>query len=162
MVYSLSSRGLGLDTPYGYLRNSGCSPDVHTAGRAAAAAHAVPYTIGGATMSSSLAFAEYVSDQIRDAGEVSFRKMFGEYAVYCDGKVVALICDDQLFVKQTAAGRAFIGEPVEAPAYEGAKLSFLIGERLDDREWMARLIRITTDELPPPKPKKPKPKPSKS
>jgi len=25
--------------------------------------------------------------------------MFGEYALYCGDKVVALVCDDQLFVK---------------------------------------------------------------
>ncbi|MDA3935329.1 MAG: TfoX/Sxy family protein [Actinomycetota bacterium] len=107
-------------------------------------------------MSSDPGFVEYVHDQIADAGEVSSRKMFGEYAIYCDGKVVALVCNDQLFVKQTAGGRAFIGDPVEAPAYEGAKLSFLVEDRLDDRDWITDLIRITTSELPAPKPKKPK------
>ncbi len=107
-------------------------------------------------MSSDLGFVEYVCDQIADAGCVSFRKMFGEYAIYCDERVVALVCDDRLFVKQTPGGRAFIGNPVEAPAYKGAKLSFLIEDRLDDREWITDLIRITTSEVPLPKPKKPK------
>ena len=41
--------------------------------------------------------------------------MFGEYAIYCDGKVTALVCDNQLFVKPMEAGRSFIGEVVEAP-----------------------------------------------
>ena len=40
------------------------------------------------------------------AGAVSARKMFGEFALYCDGKLVALICDDRLFLKPTAPGRA--------------------------------------------------------
>jgi TfoX/Sxy family transcriptional regulator of competence genes len=31
-------------------------------------------------------FMEFVVDQMRGAGAVSYRKMFGEYAVYCDGK----------------------------------------------------------------------------
>lgn len=107
-------------------------------------------------MSSDPGFVEYVSDQIAEAGNVSSRKMFGEYAVYCDGRVVALICDDRLYVKQTDGGRAFIGDPVEAPAYKGAKLSFLIEDRIDDREWITELIRITTAEVPLPKPKKAK------
>ena len=107
-------------------------------------------------MSSDLGFVEYVANQVADAGQVSFRKMFGEYAVYCDGKVVALVCDDRLYVKQTAGGRAFIGEPAEAPPYPGAKLSFLIEDRLDDRVWMTELIRVTAGELPAPKPKGPK------
>jgi uncharacterized protein YdhG (YjbR/CyaY superfamily)/TfoX/Sxy family transcriptional regulator of competence genes len=105
-------------------------------------------------MSSDVGFVEYVCDQIAEAGDVSFRKMFGEYAVYLDGKVVALVCSDRLFVKPTAGGRAFIGDPVEAPAYAGAKPSFLIENGLDDREWISTLIRITADELPAPKPKR--------
>jgi TfoX/Sxy family transcriptional regulator of competence genes len=107
-------------------------------------------------MSSELGFVEYVSDQMAAAGHVSFRKMFGEYAVYCDDKVVALVCEDRLYIKQTAAGRAFIGEAVEAPPYDGAKPYFLIEDRLDDRAWMADLVRLTADELPAPKPKKPR------
>jgi hypothetical protein len=50
-------------------------------------------------------------------------------------------------------GRAFFGNVVEAPAYPGAKPSFLIDE-LDNHEWLCELIRITTQELPLPKPKK--------
>jgi TfoX/Sxy family transcriptional regulator of competence genes len=107
-------------------------------------------------MASDSGFVEYLCDQMRDAGQVRSRKMFGEYAIYCDDKVVALVCDDQLFVKQTPGGRAFIGEPVEAPPYRGAKPHFLIEDRLDDREWLTRLIQMTERELPAPKPKKPK------
>jgi TfoX/Sxy family transcriptional regulator of competence genes len=107
-------------------------------------------------MASDLDFVEYVADQMEGAGGLTYRKMFGEYAIYRRGKVVALVCDNQLFVKPTGPGRAFIGDVVEAPAYPGAKPSFLIGEQLEDRDWMARLIRLTEQALPPPKPKKKK------
>jgi len=90
------------------------------------------------------------------AGPVSARKMFGDYAVYSRGKVVALICDNQLFVKPTQAGRKFIGDVVEAPAYPGARPSFLIGEEMEDGDWLGQLIRLTEKELPLPKPKKKK------
>jgi TfoX/Sxy family transcriptional regulator of competence genes len=48
-------------------------------------------------VASDLSFMNYVIDQIGAAGQVSSRKMFGEFAVYCDGKVVALVCDNQFF-----------------------------------------------------------------
>ena len=105
-------------------------------------------------MASDLEFVTFVVDQLDDSCDVTYRKMFGEYALYLDGKVVALICDNQLFVKPTGAGRAFIGEVNEASAYPGAKPSFLIGDRLEDGEWLARLLRLTAEELPRPKPKK--------
>ena len=107
-------------------------------------------------MATDLEFMEFLADQMAGAGEISYRKMFGEYAVYLDGKVVALVCDNRLFVKPTAAGHAYIGAPVEAPAYPGAKNSFLIEDAFEDREWISELIRITARDLPAPKPKKPK------
>jgi TfoX/Sxy family transcriptional regulator of competence genes len=107
-------------------------------------------------MASDLDFIEYACDQLGGAEHITYRKMFGEAAVYREGKVVALICDNQLYVKPTRAGRALIAKPVEAPPYPGAKLHFLIDEGLDDREWLAVLIRATYAELPAPKPKKPK------
>ena len=104
-------------------------------------------------MASDASFADYVCDQISDAGPVSSRKMFGDYAIYCCGKVVALVCDNQLFVKPSIAGRALIGKPVEAPPYPGAKPYFLITDQLEDRTWITQLIRLTELETPAPKPK---------
>ena len=104
-------------------------------------------------MASDKSFVEFIVDQIDNAGQITFKKMFGEYALYCDGKVVALVCDNRLFVKPTMGGRAFIGDVVEAPAYTGAKPSFLIDDRFEDREWISNLIRITYKELPVQKPK---------
>ena len=107
-------------------------------------------------MASDLTFVEYVRDQMSAAGTITFRKMFGEYAIYCEGKVVALVCDNQLFVKPTSGGRSFAGRVAEAPPYPGAQAHLLIGDELDDREWVSRLIRISEKELPAPKPGKPK------
>jgi hypothetical protein len=59
-------------------------------------------------------------------------------------------------------GRDFIQDVVEAPPYSRAKPSFLIEEKIDDREWLSKLIRITVSELPEPKPKKKKSKKQKN
>ncbi len=105
-------------------------------------------------MSSDQGFVDFIMEQMADAGTITCRKMFGEYAVYSNGKVVALVCDNRLFVKASEGGRSFIGNVTEAPAYPGAKMSFLVGDKVDDREWLGRLIRITESELPEPHPRK--------
>ncbi|KVQ01136.1 competence protein TfoX [Burkholderia ubonensis] len=106
-------------------------------------------------MASSQSTVDFIVEQMAAAGAVSARKMFGEYGIYCDGKMVALVCDDRLFVKPTPDGKAFLGECEESPPYPGAKPCFVIsGERWDEREWLSRLIRITAAQLPPPKPRK--------
>ena len=107
-------------------------------------------------MASDQDFVDFIVDQLEDAGDITSRKMFGEYAIYCDGKVAALVCDNRLFVKPTEAGRSFIGDVVEAPPYPGARNSFLIEDGLEDREWISDLVRITAKDLPEPKPKKKK------
>ena len=78
----------------------------------------------------------------------------GEYAIYCDNKVVVLVCDNQLFIKPTDGGRSYIGDVVEAPSYPGAKLSFLVEDKFENRDWISNLIWITVKELPEPRPKK--------
>lgn len=90
-----------------------------------------------------------------DGLAVRARKMFGEYGLYCDEKVVGLVCDDQLFVKITDAGLSLIDEPVYAPAYPGSKEYLLINQDAwFEGDWLKRLILITADQLPAPKPKK--------
>ena len=101
---------------------------------------------------------DYILDQLAGAGDVSARKMFGGYALYCDFKVVALVCNDILYVKITEQGKNFVGSSFkEGYAYDGAKVSIMIDDdKIEDHEWLSELIRITTDNLPLPKPKKKK------
>lgn len=105
-----------------------------------------------------MSFVEFVVDQFDEDCAVTFKRMFGEFGLYSDGKFFGVICDDRLFVKPTEGGRAFIGDVVEAPPYPGAKPSLLIGDQIEDPEWLSELVRITARELPAPKPKKRKKK----
>lgn len=92
---------------------------------------------------------EYILGQLTGIDSISTRKMFGEYGLWCDGKTVALICDDQLFVKLTVPGRDLAVGATEMPPYPGAKPSLLIDpERWDDAEWLTKLICVTADALP--------------
>ena len=107
-------------------------------------------------MASKKEFLEFVLDQIENAGEITHKYMFGEYAIYSNGIIFALLSDNKLYIKPTESGRAFIKTPEEAPPYPGAKMWFLIEEKLEDRKWLSELIRISLPELPLPKLKKKK------
>ena len=105
-------------------------------------------------MASDQNFVDFVLEQIKNAGEITAKKMFGEYGIYSDGKLFGLICDNKLFIKPTSSGREFIGNVIEAPPYEGAKSSFLIEDKIEDSNWLSELIKISVKELPLPKKKK--------
>jgi len=108
-------------------------------------------------MSTKQSTVDFILEQLEGAGILVANKMFGEYGLYCDGKIVALICDDQLFVKPTRAGKTFIGDFVEGYPYPGAKRYLLVtGDLWEDSEWLSHLIRVSAEELPlsKPKPKK--------
>jgi DNA transformation protein len=108
-------------------------------------------------MATSASTMEYLLDQLRGAGPVSSRRMFGEYCLYYDGRPVGLVCDEQLYLKPTDAGRALLREVKEGPPFPGAKLHFLLSaDDWEDRQLLAHLVRATFEALPPPKaPRKP-------
>ena len=112
-------------------------------------------------MASDREFVTFVCEQLRGAGEISSKRMFGEAAIYLGGKVVGLVCDNQLFLKATEPGRAKIGAPVEAPPFPGASNWFLMTD-LDDPEFLADLVRVTAEALPAPKIKAKKTRRSKA
>lgn len=66
-------------------------------------------------MSSKIEFVEYVAEQCRGAGEITYKKMFGEYGLYCNGKIFALVCDDQFFVKIADEVKALYPKLPEKP-----------------------------------------------
>lgn len=100
---------------------------------------------------------DFLEDQVQNAGTIRSRKMFGEYALYCNEKVVALICDDELFVKVTSISDQFLDKNHIAPPYPGAKNYLKVPQdKWDDREWLSNFIQQTAAVLPAPKPKKKK------
>jgi TfoX/Sxy family transcriptional regulator of competence genes len=97
---------------------------------------------------------EYLVSRMLELGNVYARRMFGEYGVYCDDKMFALICDDQLFIKPTTAGKAYLGEYEEGQPYPRAKHWLLIPEDdWEDAPRLTELIRLTLQEIKPVKKK---------
>jgi len=98
---------------------------------------------------------EQLGEQIRT------RKMFGEYAVYAEGKTVALLCDDALFVKQIPEATDYLAAlpdgPAEGHPYPGARPHWRLDADLwEDADWLSGLIAVIAHALPAPKPKQPR------
>lgn len=104
-------------------------------------------------MASDLEFVQYVVDQARKSVRLTHRKMFGEFALYANRKVVALVCDNALYMKPTEEGRRWLSENArlnEAAPFPGAKNWFLIEDELDNPERLGELLRVTERSVPMP------------
>lgn len=97
-------------------------------------------------MASHEEYVQYIAQQCSDAGTITVRKMFGEYGIYCDGKIFGLICDDQVFIKITQAGREQMPKLETGAPYEGAKAHFVFSE-VDDKDVFSDFVRRTVTEL---------------
>ena len=106
-------------------------------------------------MATSPATIDHILDTLA-AQPLTVRKMFGEYALYLNGIVVAFICDDTLFIKPTPGAMALLPDTEHGPAYPGSKDYIIGSEVLDDADLCIRALRAVTADAPPPKPKKPK------
>lgn len=100
-------------------------------------------------------FIDYVSGQVALGGRLTHKKMFGEYALYVDGKVVAFACDNRLFVKPSAAAATLALTLPQRPPYPGAKDYPVADELLDDSDAIRHLLLETAALMAVPKPRKP-------
>ena len=98
-------------------------------------------------MASNADFVQYIVDQCAGAGDIVAKKMFGDYGIYCDGKIFGLICDDCFYLKPTDAVRSLLRQTVLRPPYDGAKDYFYIAD-VDDRDYLSMLVRETCLHLP--------------
>jgi TfoX/Sxy family transcriptional regulator of competence genes len=113
-------------------------------------------------MSTTQKTVDFICAQSGLAQRITARKMFGEFALYVEGKVVALVCDDTLFVKPTPVVAELLGAVDLQPPYSGAKPHFCITEQLDDRELLQRILLLTAEVMPLPKAKTKAKAPAKS
>jgi TfoX/Sxy family transcriptional regulator of competence genes len=105
-------------------------------------------------MATELSFVEHVLETARLGSRLTYKKMFGEYALYLDEKVVAFACDNSLFIKPSKAVAKLAPDLPQGPPYPGAKHYPIADELLDDPELLHRLVEETAALMPLPKPKK--------
>ena len=80
---------------------------------------------------------DFIIEQISDAGVVSARKMFGEYGIYCDGKMVALEW-------VPVGAEVDFANTLDAPGY--AVLGLETGYDINERVSLFADVRNLTDE----------------
>lgn len=92
---------------------------------------------------------QYIVEQAAKAGEMRARKMFGDYALYCNDKVVGLICDDYLYLKPFNQLKPLLHEEDKhmQPPYDGAKPHYVITD-VDDADYVSLLVRTVAKNLP--------------
>jgi len=91
---------------------------------------------------------QYIVEQASLAGEVTAKKMFGDYCLYCDSKVVGLICDDYLYLKPIKQLEPLLHDCDRQmqPPYDGAKPHYVISD-VDDRDYVSSLVKIVAENI---------------
>lgn len=99
----------------------------------------------------------FVQDSLRSP-RFRLKAMFGEYALYADDVVVALVCDDRVFVKVHPATAGLEGADL-APPYPGAKPHYVAEEgQLGQPDFGQMLLALAKDLKAAKAPKKAKAK----
>ncbi|MDO4906046.1 MAG: TfoX/Sxy family protein [Lautropia sp.] len=101
-------------------------------------------------------FVDFVLDQAGLVPRLTYRKMFGEYALYLDDKIVGFACDNSLFLKITQASVDWEKRLPKGEIFPGSKPYLVVDELLDQPMELAALMEATALVLPVPKPKKPR------
>lgn len=106
-------------------------------------------------MASNTDFVQFIADQCASAGNIMTKKMFGDYGIYCNGKIFGLICNNRFYLKPVDEIRNLLRDVQLCPPYEGAKPYFYIAD-VDDRDYISMIVSETVKHLPEPKPKRKK------
>lgn len=109
-------------------------------------------------MATTKEFHDFILENLQKVGEVSTRKMMGEYCVYYQGKMIGDICDNCLFLKPTASVLRLLPDAERAYPYEGSKTLMVMVEDVEDTALMKKLLEGMYGELLEPKKKKAKSK----
>ena len=106
-------------------------------------------------MSSSKEYLEFILEQLSDLEGIEYRYMMGEYILYYKGKIFGGIYDDRFLIKPVKSAIDFMPNAKYEIPYKNGREMLLIDD-VDDKERLAKLIKIMYDELPARKLKKKK------
>lgn len=104
-------------------------------------------------MASQRETVDHVLDMAGLGARLAARRMFGEYGIYLDGTMVALVCDDRLYLKPTPATAADTARLPAAAPYPNAKPHPQADALLDDPPRLRALLLATAAALPAPRAK---------
>lgn len=105
-------------------------------------------------MASSKNFMFFVYDQVANASDdVTYRKMFGDYMLFCNRRPVLLICDDTVYVKQLPETLSIFNQygitPDSGTPFKGARPHYILD--IENSELSIDMVRLLSQILPIPK-----------
>ncbi len=103
-------------------------------------------------MATSQDYIIFVSDQIRDTGEIRYKKMFGEYMVYVNDKPILLVCNNTVYIKKLPEIQEHMTTAELGFPYNCAKEHYILD--IEDSELSKIIIDILEPITKVPKPKK--------
>lgn len=101
-------------------------------------------------MATDLSYIRFVIEQLRGE-DVTYKKMFGEYMVYVDGKPVLTVCDNTVFVKQVKELEGLMAEADKGYPYDGAKECYILD--IENAELVEKVVAVLKEVIPLPKKK---------
>ena len=105
-------------------------------------------------LATSIDFIEYVCDQVSSAGEVRYKKLFGEFIVYINGRPVFTVCDNTVYVKKIPEMSELLSGAQLGCPYDGAKAHYRLD--IDNAELALAAADILKEVIPLPRPRKKK------
>lgn len=97
-------------------------------------------------MPSGKGYLDFILDQLSGL-DIGHGAMMGEYLLYIGGRLFGGIYDDRLLVKPIPAALELIPDAAHEAPYPGAKEMLLV-DRVDDSEFLCRLVTEMYDGLP--------------
>lgn len=91
-------------------------------------------------MPSNIEYLEYALELLKKCENVTYKKMMGEYLLYCSGTLFGGVYDDRFLIKATKSNQSF-NLPLELP-YEGAKMMYLVNSENKDEvlQYVANVV----------------------
>ncbi len=99
-------------------------------------------------MATTKDFTHYILDSTHST-KTRVKSMFGEYALYYEEKVVALICNNILFVKISENNKKLLGKNKTGRAYPSSKNFYIITEeQICTPKFLQTIFKNVSTSLP--------------
>jgi len=99
-------------------------------------------------MATTKEFHDYIVDSLQRIGDISTKKMMGEYCIYYKGKLIGDICDNCLFLKPTESVLRLMPDADRAYPYKGSKTLMAVVDDVENIELMEAVLNAMYEELP--------------
>ena len=97
-------------------------------------------------MATSKEYIDFVCEQIEGIGDISMKKMFGEYMVYLGERPVLTVCDNTVFVKKLPELAALLHDAPCGLPYDGAKEHYILD--IENRPLLAAVLPLLEAATP--------------